>query len=111
MHLLIREIDMDQKITISIGGKKYALTASSPEQEEAYRLAASSVNSLLSIYTDKYPGKDMTDILSFVALNESIGAITLKKRLEAVEKEAGTLKNQTDNYLDNIDNQPPAGTR
>jgi cell division protein ZapA (FtsZ GTPase activity inhibitor) len=94
---------MEQKITIVIGGKKYALTASSPEQEEIYRLAASSVNKMLGIYTDKFPGKDMTDILSFVALNESIGGITAKKRLEAMQKEADTLKSQTDTYLDNID--------
>ena len=111
MHLLIREINMSQKISITIGGKKYGLTADSPEQEHAYRLAAISLNKMLSLYTAKFPGKDMNEILTFVALNEGIGAIMTKKKLDAVEKELQTLKNQTDTYLDNIDNQPPAEIR
>ncbi|MDD6253893.1 MAG: cell division protein ZapA [Candidatus Cryptobacteroides sp.] len=102
---------MSQKMSIAIGGKKYTLTADSPEQENAYRAAAYSVNKMLSVYTAKFPGKDMDEILSFVALNEGIGAIMMKKKLEAVEKELQTLKNQIDTYLDNIDNQPPAEIR
>ena len=102
---------MEQKMTICIGGSRYALTANSPEQEEIYRLAGISVNKLLSTYTEKFPGKGMTEILTMVALHESIGTITLKKRLEAIEKERDTLESLTDSYLENIDNQPPAGTR
>ena len=102
---------MEQKITICIGGSRYARTANSPEQEEIYRLAGVSVNKLLSTYTEKFPGKAMTEILTMVALNESIGNITLKKRIEAIEKERDTLEGLTDSYLENIDNQPPAGTR
>ena len=94
---------MAQKITIAIGGKKYAMMANSPEEEEAYRLAATSVNKRLADYTDKFPGKDMIDILSFVALNESIGRIAARKRLDAAVQEAETLKVQTDTYLDNIE--------
>ena len=48
---------MEQKITICIGGSRYALTANSPEQEEIYRLAGVSVNKLLSTYTEKFPGR------------------------------------------------------
>ena len=102
---------MEQKITIRIGEKKYAMTANSPEQEEIYRLAAASVNKMLSLYTDKFPGKDLTEILSFVALNESIGGITAKKKLDALMKDFETLENQTDRYLENIDGQPLAKTR
>ena len=61
MHLLIGKIAMGQKITISISGKKYELSANSPEDEEIYRLAAASVNKMLSIYTDNaLPGKAPT---------------------------------------------------
>ena len=69
------------------------------------------MNKLLSTYTEKFPGKAMTEILTMVALNESIGNITLKKRIEAIEKERDTLEGLTDSYLENIENQPPAGTR
>lgn len=111
MHLIAGKIGMEQKITIRIGEKKYAMTAKSPEQEEIYRLAAASVNKMLSLYTDKFPGKELTEILSLVALNESIGGITAKKKLDALMKDIDSLETQTDTYLENIDGQPLAKTR
>ncbi len=102
---------MGQKITISISGKRYELTANTPEEEEIYRLAATSVNKMLSIYTDKYPGKELAELLAFVALTESRGRMSLMKKMEALGKEVEMLKKQTDTYLENIDNQPPAITR
>ena len=38
---------MDQKITIRIADRKYALTASSPENEELIRSAAAVINAKL----------------------------------------------------------------
>lgn len=111
MHLLIGKIAMGQKITISISGKKYELSANSPEDEEIYRLAAASVNKMLSIYTDKYPGKELAELLSFVALTESRGRLSLMRKIETMGKEVEMLEKQTDTYLENIDNQPPATTR
>lgn len=111
MHLLIGEIVMGQKITIRINGKIYELTAETPEKEEIYRQAAVSVNQMLGTYMQKFPGKDLSELISLVALNESIGRLTLTRRLESVEKETEMLKKQTDTYLDNIENQPPAITR
>lgn len=94
---------MEQKITIIIGGKTYAMTARSPEEENTYRLAATSVNHMLSYYTDRFPGKDMIDILALTALNESIRGISTKKKMDALAKEVEALKIQTDTYLDNIE--------
>lgn len=111
MHLLIGKIAMGQKITISISGKKYELTANTPDEEEIYRMAAVSVNQMLSSYTDKFPGKELSELLSFVALNESIGKLSLMRKLDAVGKEVETLEKQTDTYLKNINDQPSATTR
>ena len=102
---------MGQKITIRINGKRYELTAETPEKEEIYRQAALSVNQMLGNYVDKFPGKELSELISLVALNESIGRITLMKKLEAAEKETELLRKQTDTYLENIDDQPPAITR
>lgn len=102
---------MGQKINLEINSKKYELTANSPDEEEIYRRAAASVNSMISYYTERYPGQEMLDILSFAALNESIARLTLLKRIGNVEKEAELLRNQTDTYLGNIKGQPPATTR
>ena len=102
---------MGQKITISISGKKYELTANTPDEEEIYRMAAVSVNQMLSSYTDKFPGKELSELLSFVALNESIGKLSLMRKLDAVGKEVETLEKQTDTYLKNITDQPSATTR
>ncbi len=102
---------MGQKITIGISGRRYELNADSAEKEEIYRQAAASVNKMLSDYTDKFPGKETAELLAFVALNESIGRISLYKRLEALTKEIDTLEKQTETYLEDIDNQPPAITR
>ena len=111
MHLSIGKIVMGQKITIGIGGKRYELNADSVEKEEIYRQEAASVNKMLADYTDKFPGKELSELLAFVALNESIGRISMLKRLDAISKEVETLERQTDTYLEDIDNQPPAITR
>ena len=66
---------------------------------------------MLSIYTDKYPGKELAELLSLVALTESRGRLSLMRKIEAMGKEVEMLEKQTDTYLENIDNQPPATTR
>ena len=46
---------MDQKISIKIAGRTYNLMATSPQQEEVYRLAAEAINKRLAAYTRKNP--------------------------------------------------------
>lgn len=93
---------MDQRITIKIAEREYVMTAPTPEGEELIRMAAATINSKINGYLSKYPGKNMVDILSFVALNESIGSINLQRRLDSVRKEAEGIKAATDSYLKNI---------
>ena len=53
---------MDQKISIKIAGRLFNLTASSPEAEELYRLAAGTINNRFASYTRSHPGKNVSDL-------------------------------------------------
>ena len=46
---------MDQSITLKIGGSVYPMAVSSPEKEEAYRIAADEINKLLATYDARFP--------------------------------------------------------
>lgn len=92
---------MAQKITVRIAERDYAFNAADAEQEELIRLAANAINKRLSGYLAKYPGKNMVDIMSFVALNETIGSLNLQRKLESLQQEIKALQEETDSYLDN----------
>ncbi len=93
---------MEQNITIRIGGNEYNLKAKSQEDEEVIRKAADSIGKKINAYNNKFPGRDMIDILSFVALNESINSINLKKALDSFNEEAESLLKDSTSYLDKI---------
>ena len=93
---------MDQRITIKIAEREYVLKAPTPEYEELIRLAAATINKKLAAYSAKFPGKNMVDILSFVALNECIGTLSAQRRLESLGQEVQALQRDTDAYLDHI---------
>lgn len=93
---------MEQRIKVKIAEREYSLKAPNEESEEYIRLAAAAVNKKIAGYNVKYPGKTMVEILSFVALNEAIGSISLQKKLEAVKAEATTLQKDTDNYINSV---------
>ena len=90
---------MDQKISIKIAGRTYNLMATSPEQEEVYRLAAEAINKRLAAYTRKNPDKTIMDLMSLVALNETVYRIGLQKESEAAENERVQLERDLDRYL------------
>ena len=94
---------MDQKISIKIAGRTYNLMATSPEQEEVYRLAAEAINKRLAAYTRKNPDKTVMDLMSLVALNETVIRIDLQKETEAAEAARAQLERDLDRYLQ--DNQ------
>ena len=93
---------MDQKISIKIAGRTYNLMATSPQQEEVYRLAAEAINKRLAAYTRKNPDKTIMDLMSLVALNETVYRIGLQKEEEAAENERGQLERDLDRYLQDI---------
>ena len=94
---------MAQSITIRIADRTYSLKVSSPEHEEVIRKAAGEINRKVKLYLDKFPGKGMIEILSFVALNVSMANFALHNRTEAMVEEEGSLARELQNYLDNID--------
>ena len=94
---------MDQKISIQIAGRTYNLTAASPEQEQTYRLAAEAINNRFSAYTRSHPGKTAADMLSMVALSETVIRIGLQKEAEAVKAELEALEKDLAKYVE--DNQ------
>ena len=64
---------MDRKITIKLGEKEFKLTASSPQMEEAIRLAAGTINNRLKDYTTRHPGKPIVDMVWHLAVQLGYG--------------------------------------
>jgi len=90
---------MDRKITIKIGTREFKLTASSPQQEEVIRRAALTINNRLQDYTVRHPGKNIVDIMSMVALNETVSRIVLQQELRQRDTECEELGEDLERYL------------
>ena len=93
---------MEQKITIRIADKDFVLKATGPENEELIRLAAIEINKKLAAYQAAFPGKALQDILSFVALNEAILALTAQRKLDDAAAEAADLGKSLEDYLSSL---------
>lgn len=93
---------MDQKITIRIADRKYALTASSPENEELIRSAAAVINAKLEALTAALPGKSDVDRISLLALNLGIGMLTSKRECDSLKSLIRKMLEDTDSYLEKI---------
>lgn len=97
---------MSQSITVKIAGTGYPLKADSPEMEQLIRTAAEAINQKLAAYDAKFPDKSLSDKLSFVALNEAVGKLSIQKRSAefsaAVSDEAERLGKDLEDYLENI---------
>jgi len=94
---------MAQSISIKIAERTYSLKVSSPEQEEVIRKAADDVNRKISLYQEKFPDKNLSDVLSFMALNVCIANITLQKQLKEMSTAEEELAKELERYLDNTD--------
>ena len=90
---------MDQKISIKIAGRTFNLTATSPEMEELYRQAAEAINKRFAHFTRSHPGKTVTDLLSLVALNETVLRLGVQRELDQLKGEEERLAADLDHYL------------
>ena len=90
---------MDQKISIKIAERTFNLTAPTPEQEEVIRLAADAINRRLETFTRKNPGKNLVELMSMVALNESVCRINIQREMAVQKAEAERLGKDMANYL------------
>ena len=93
----------EQSISIKIADRTYPLKVTSPEHEEVIRKAADDINRMISKYLEKYPGKGMIEILSFVALNTCMSNITLNRQIKSLNAEEEALVKELEGYLADID--------
>ena len=90
---------MDQKISIKIAERTFNLTASTPEREQVIRLAADAINKRLEAFARRSPGKTMVELMTMVALNESVCRIDAQRENEIQKAEAEQLGKDMANYL------------
>jgi cell division protein ZapA len=94
---------MAQSISIKIADRTYPLKVNSPEHEEVIRKAAEDINMMVTKYQERYPGKGMIEILSFVALNTCMSNITLNRQMKEIAEGEALLAREIEGYLENID--------
>ncbi len=90
---------MDQKISLKIAGRAYNLTVSTPEMEQLYRRAADNINNRFAKYTKEHPGKNIQDLLSMVALSETVLRLGIQKELETSKSDELQLEQDLARYL------------
>jgi cell division protein ZapA (FtsZ GTPase activity inhibitor) len=93
---------MDQKISVKIAGRLFNLTASTPEAEQLYREAAETINKRFAAYTRSHPGKNVSDLLSMIALNETVLRLKLQMDLESQKQDEKALASELERYLKDI---------
>lgn len=91
-----------QSITLKIAGKEYPLKVKSPEAEQYMRFAAEDINALLVKYGQNYPQTALSDILVFVALNETVAKLQYRKKATTQEEEIKSLEKELAGYLSEI---------
>ena len=94
---------MAQSIKIKIADHPYPLKVNSPEHEEVIRKAAEDINRMVTKYQERFPGKGMVEILSFVALNVCMSNITLNRQMKELVDGEAVLAKELEGYLENID--------
>ena len=90
---------MGQKITLKIAGRDYNLTAQSEEQEAILRRAADAINSRMDAYTLSHPGKTALELMSLVALNETLFRMNVQKEMEQYKASEDMLGQDLERYL------------
>ena len=90
---------MDQKISIKIAGRVFNLTAASPELEELYRQAADAINNRFAAFTRSHPGRTVNDLMSLVALNETVLRLSMQKELDHRKEAEKQLESDLQRYL------------
>ena len=93
---------MDQKISVKIAGRLFNLMASTPEAEQLYREAAETINKRFAAYTRSHPGKNVSDLLSMIALNETVLRLKLQMDLESQKQDEKALASELERYLKDI---------
>ncbi len=99
---------MERMITLSVLGNTYHFNVKSPEDEENFRKAAKSLESMARKINEDRPGTTDAETGRMLALNKGIEAEKLKKEIRSLNEkinrlnsEAEGLHKELDSYLDN----------
>ena len=89
-------------VNLKIGARNYTLTAESPEMEQYMRLAAKDINELLANLQQRFPSTSIEDVITFVAIQETVSKLSLRKELLDIRKAHESLAGEMDDYLKGI---------
>ena len=90
---------MGQKISIKLAGRTFNLTAATPEAEQIYRQAADAINARFDALNRSHPGNTVSDLMSLVALNETVVRLGMQRELGLREEEENKLDADLERYL------------
>ncbi len=90
---------MDRNVTINIDGRVYQLVAKGEEEEEILRKAAKAVDERERRLRMSHSSKELVDLVTFIAINESRRALKLERSLNALQGEAAALTEELQSYL------------
>lgn len=96
-------MDEPRKINVNIAGRSYALKASSPEHEEVIRKAAQTISAKIAGYQKMFPTKSELDLLTFVALNESITNLNKDIQIGQMQDQTKAFAADLAAYVENIE--------
>lgn len=91
----------EHRIKVIIANRTYRWTMSEHD-EEVIRKAAQSVNAKIASLSKRYPQISPIDILTIVALNESIEGVELQARLSSADAGYERLDADLKNYVDSL---------
>ena len=69
------------------------------EEEATLRRAADAINNRLDAYTLSHPGKTALELMSLVALNETLFRMNVQKEIEQYKSSEEQLGQDLDRYL------------
>lgn len=90
---------MGQKISIKLAGRTFNLTAATPEAEQLYRQAADAINARFDAINRSHPGNTVSDIMSLVALNETVVRLSAQREVDLRQAEENKLDADLGRYL------------
>ena len=90
---------MGQKISIKLAGRTFNLTAASPEAEQLYREAAEAINARFDAINRSHPGNAVSDLMSLVALNETVVRLGMQRELGLQQEQEKKLDADLERYL------------
>lgn len=94
---------MGQKVKLIINGREFMVNAQSAEDEQFLRETADEMSQYIEAYQNRYPGKQLSDILTFCSLNAFLRAKKYQRLLNDIDEDCKDLHSRTTAYLDSLE--------